>query len=113
MRDVNEAAERFARLTGRAARASALGQSITLDRGRIDLVGADAFADWLPQVPIPSLPFIGAYEIAVASLDALQRILAQSGLAAHALGQSLAVPFPPELGRGAWLFTGEAAADPR
>lgn len=115
VRDVSEAADRFARLTDRTARPSGLGQSIALDRGRIHLVSAEAFAQWLPQVPIPSLPFIGAYGIAVASLDALQRILAQSGLAAHARGEKLIAPFPPELGCGAWLFSaaGEGGGDPR
>ena len=32
-----------------------------LDRGRVELVSADAFARMLPDVPIPSLPFVGAY----------------------------------------------------
>jgi hypothetical protein len=108
--NVAEAADRFARLTGRTAHATPTGQNIALDRGRLDLVSADAFAKWLPQVPIPSLPFIGAYEIAVGSLDAVHSILLRGGLAAHPFGGKLVVPFPSELGCGAWLFSAPGAA---
>ena len=35
------------------------GQAVQLDRGRIDLVTREAFAAALPEIAIPSLPFIG------------------------------------------------------
>src|SRR5262249_4613153 len=57
--DVGEAAARFTRFSGRAAKPSPSGQSIALDRGLVELVGADAFAQMLPQIPIPSVPFLG------------------------------------------------------
>ena len=66
--DADEAAQRFVRFTGRSARSAALGQIIDLDRGRIDLVRSEAFAQLLPDVAIPPLPFIGAYTIVVKSL---------------------------------------------
>ena len=44
------------------------GQTIALDRGRLDLVTADAFARLYPECPIPSLPFAGACGIKVKSL---------------------------------------------
>ena len=68
--DVGEAASRFARFTGRAPEPTRSGQSIQLDRGRIDLVRREAFAAVLPEVAIPSLPFMGAYGVTAASLDA-------------------------------------------
>ena len=52
--DPEEAAERFARFTGREAARSASGQTIALDRGRVELVTAGAFQRRLPE--IPSLP---------------------------------------------------------
>src|SRR5712691_3331123 len=61
--DVAEAAQRFARFTGREAKPSPIGRTIALDRGRIDLVTAETFAQALPDIPIPSLPFAGAYAI--------------------------------------------------
>src|SRR5262249_12448967 len=61
--DVEEAARRFARFTDRQATPSPPGQTIELDRGRVQLVTPDAFARKLPEVAIPSLPFIGAYAI--------------------------------------------------
>ena len=108
--DLEEAARRFGRLTGRQPRSSARGQTIGLDRGRVELVTATAFAKMLPEVPLPSLPFIGAYGISVASLETVERILRQGGLPYVQRGQSLIAPFPPELGCGAWLFSGPNAA---
>jgi hypothetical protein len=106
--NVAEAARRFSRFTGRAAKSSAHGHTIALDRGRIDLVTADAFVTRFPDIAIPSLPFIGAYGIEVGSLDALVGLLSANGLATRRSGQSLIAPFPTELGLGAWLFTGAA-----
>jgi Glyoxalase-like domain len=103
--DLNEAADRFARFTGRATRPSSHGHSIDLDRGRIDLMTAEACAQMLPELPIPALPFIAAYEISVGSLDVVQGILSRNALASRRLGESLVVPFPEPLGHGAWLFT--------
>jgi hypothetical protein len=108
--DVGEAARRFGRLTGRRATPSSLGQAIGLDRGRVELVSANTFSQMLPQVPIPSLPFIGACAISVGSLETVERILRQAGLASERRGPSLMVAFPPELGCGAWLFSCPTAA---
>jgi hypothetical protein len=102
--DVDEAAQRFARFSGRSAASSPLGQAIALDRGRIDLLGADAFAQWLPEVEIPSLPFIGAYAIRVKSLATLAEVLRRAGITAQRREHQLTATFPDELGRGAWLF---------
>jgi hypothetical protein len=103
--DPQEAAARFARFTGRAATRAALGLSIALDRGCVDLVSADAFARWLPEIPIPSLPFAGAYGIRVTSLARTDDLLARAGLPTRHSEHGLAAAFPAELGQGAWLFT--------
>lgn len=102
--DVEEAAHRFARFTGRDARRTAAGRTIALDRGRIDLVGADAFTRLFPELTIPSLPFIGAYAIAVKSLTTLQAALTQGGLPSRRAGRTLVTRFPDALGHGAWMF---------
>jgi hypothetical protein len=103
--DLEDAARRFARFTGRDALSSPLGRTIELERGRVDLVSAETFARMLPEVPIPSLPFIGAYAMRVASVAALDEMLQRAGLRTRRREQDLVVPFPEELGRGAWLFT--------
>src|SRR5499427_4401347 len=103
--DPQEAAARFARFTGRAATGAASGFSIALDRGCVDLVSAEAFAGLLPEIAIPSLPFAGAYGIRVASLLRTEDLLAHAGLPTRWNEQELVAAFPPELGRGAWLFT--------
>jgi hypothetical protein len=114
--DLNEAGQRFERLTGRRARASSLAQSFDLDRGSVDLVTASTFVLVCPQIPIPSLPFIGGYGIEVGSLEIAERVLKQGGLATQRRGgRCLVAAFPEELGRGAWLFScsSDASADRR
>jgi hypothetical protein len=108
--DVREAAGRFARFFGRAAKPSASGQSIALDRGRVELVEADAFARMLPQIPIPSVPFMGTYSIKVRSLSAIKTMLTGVGIATSSLGADLLARFPDELGQGAWIFTEKGSA---
>ena len=66
--DLEDAVRRFASFTDRNAMPSPSGATIELDRGRVQLVSAEAFVRKLPDVPIPSLPFIGAYGIRVASV---------------------------------------------
>ena len=102
--DLDEAAARFARFAGRAADVSPFGRTIRLDRGRLDLVTADAFAALLPECTIPSLPFAGLCEIKVRSLATLEALLGNTGLPARRSGDTLVVPFPAELGIGAWRF---------
>src|SRR5262249_13037022 len=102
--DMNEAAARFARFTGRPAMTIRAGQMIQLDRGRVELVTRDAFAAALPEIAIPSLPFIGAYGVQVASLPTVDTLLRRAGVATRAAGDCLIAPFPRELGTGAWLF---------
>ncbi|HEY7666482.1 MAG TPA: VOC family protein [Xanthobacteraceae bacterium] len=103
--DPQEAAARFARFTGRQATRSESGQTIELDRGRVELMSAEAFTRLFPEVPVPSLPFAGAYGIRVASLAKLAEFLRRAGLPARRGEAGLVAPFPAELGQGAWLFT--------
>jgi hypothetical protein len=102
--DVEEAAQRYARFTGRKARHCPLGHTIELDRGRVDLVSADGFRQMLPEISIPCLPFMGACEIRVASLAALREALKQAGMKTSERAQGLVAEFPEEIGQGAWLF---------
>src|SRR5262249_13198738 len=81
--DVDEAGARFARLPGRPAERCEGGQAIVLDRGRLELVTADAFGRRFPEQPIPSLPFMGACTIAVESLTAAEAALRRGGITAR------------------------------
>ncbi len=103
--DVDEAAARFARFTGRPAQACEGGQAIALDRGRLELVTADAFGRRFPELTIPSLPFMGVCTIAVESLAVTEAVLRQGGIATRRDGAALLVRFPEALGAGAWLFS--------
>jgi hypothetical protein len=102
--DIEEAARRYTRFTGRTAQPSPLGYTIELDRGRLDLVTADGFRQMLPEIPIPSIPFMGACEIRVASLAALRDMLKKAGIETFERAQGLVAGFPAEIGQGAWLF---------
>jgi hypothetical protein len=108
--DVAEAAARFERFTGHKAQATAFGQAaIALDRGQVNLFSAEAFAAMVPEIPIPHLPFMGAYALRVKSLAMVEALLKEQHMAMRRLGGALAVPFPDELGAGAWLFVENAA----
>ncbi|MEA2903850.1 MAG: hypothetical protein QOI12_1237 [Alphaproteobacteria bacterium] len=102
--DVDEAAARFERFTGRSAAPARSGRTIGLDRGRVDLVTRDAFELMLPEIKIPSLPFAGAYSVVVRSLDALGSYLRQNDVRTRRAGDCLVASFPEELGKGAWIF---------
>jgi hypothetical protein len=104
--DVSEAAARFARFAGRPATAGEGGQTIALDRGRVELVTAEAFSRRFPEIAIPSLPFIGACTIAVGSLTSAEAVLRHGRIAVRRDGMRLVARFPDELGLGAWVFTG-------
>jgi hypothetical protein len=103
--DVDEAASRYARFVDRPAVRTRAGQAVVLDRGRIDLVTREAFAAALPEIAIPSLPFIAGYGVVAASLAATEATLRSAGLASRRAGDVLIAPFPEELGKGMWLFS--------
>ncbi len=106
--DVSEAAGRFVRFTGHNATSAKFGQAVALDRGQVSLFSADAFAAMFPEIAIPNLPFMGVYAVRVRSLTAVEALLKQERLTARRLGAALLVPFPEELGVGAWLFVENA-----
>jgi hypothetical protein len=110
--DPGEASERFARFTARPVRANRFGRMLQLDRGHLQFVGADVFATLIPGVPVPSLPFMGAYAIAVRSLTTLARHLRDAGVHASDGRNAVIVGFPPELGQGAWVFVENRAGLP-
>ncbi len=103
--DVDEATARYARFTDRPAKRTRAGQAVQLDRGRIDVVTRDAFIAALPEIVIPSLPFIAGYGVTVKSLDATESVLRSGGLSSRRAGDVLVAPFPDELGKGMWLFS--------
>lgn len=110
--DVGEVTGRFERFTGRKAAATTFGRSIRLDRGRVELVSETAFAALVPEVEPPRLPFLAAYAIRVASLRSTEELLDGAGLTARRAGHVLVVPFPAELGIGAWFFVDDPAQLP-
>jgi len=106
--DVVEAAHRFERFTGRKAAATRFGQAIVLDRGRVQLFGGEAFTAMFPEIAAHGLPFMGLYAVKVQSLAAIESLLRQERMVMRRLGAALCVPFPEELGIGAWLFVENA-----
>ncbi len=108
--DPDEASARFARFTGCVAQANGWGRAVHLDRGRVQLCDAVSFKRLFPELIVPRLPFMGAYGIAVRSLPETQAMLAKVLPGLRRDSASLVVPFPDELGLGAWVFV-ERAAD--
>ncbi len=110
--DVEEAATRYARFTGRAATPIAGGAWLPLDRGGVALVNHDAAAEILPEVAIATLPFMAGYAVRVSSLAAAEAAIDHADLEWRALDDGLVAAFPAELGDGAWFFVERAAALP-
>jgi hypothetical protein len=108
--DVAEATARFERFTGRQAKSPQFGQaSLVLDRGQVQLCSEATFAAIFPEVPVPRLPFIGAYAIQVRSLAVVEELLDKEALTLRRTGSALIVPFPAALGVGAWVFVENGA----
>jgi hypothetical protein len=108
--DVAEAAARFGRFTARPVKAAEIGRAtLSLDRGKVQLVSEAVFKATFPEIPVPRLPFIGAYAIQVRSRSTCEGLMKQAGLKVSHSGEALVVPFPEELGIGAWLFVENAA----
>jgi Glyoxalase-like domain len=110
--DVQEAAERFARFTGRAATPTPGGALIRLDRGGVYLVSHDRVTEKLPEVAIARLPFMAGYALRVQSLAAAEMAVDQADLEWRAIDGGIVAAFPSELGEGAWFFVEQAAALP-
>jgi hypothetical protein len=75
----------------------------------VQIASAESFGRLFPGLAIPRLPFMGVYGVGVASLAQAEAILTRLP-GARRDGATLFVPFPEELGQGAWVFV-ERAAD--
>jgi hypothetical protein len=110
--DVEEAARRFARFTGRAATRTPGGALIRLDRGGVYLVSHERVTERLPEVPVTKLPFIAGYALRVQSLAAAEATVDGADLEWRAIEDGIVAAFPAELGTGAWFFVERASALP-
>jgi Glyoxalase-like domain len=102
--NVDEAAGRFARFTGRTAMDNAFGMALRLDRGGVQLMSGEAFSRLAVGIAVPSLPFIGLYAVKVRSLAVLREALQRGGLSFAAHDGFVLAHFPPALGIGGWIF---------
>lgn len=110
--DVEEAAERFARFTGRKAKRMSGGAVLHLDRGGVYLVTHDRITERIPEVPITRLPFMVGYALRVRSLAAAEKAVDRADLDWHTFETGITAAFPVELGGGAWFFVEDAAGLP-
>jgi hypothetical protein len=110
--DIDEAAQRFTRFTGRRATRTPGGALIRLDRGGVYLVSHERVTERLPEVAIAKLPFIVGYALRVQSLAAAEAAVDHADLDWHVFENGIAAAFPVELGEGAWFFVERADALP-
>ena len=106
--DIAEAAQRFARFSGRPATFTPGGALIRLDRGGVYLVSHDQATEKLPEVPVTSLPFMIGYALGVESLAAAEAAVDGADLEWRAFEDGIVATFPAELGQGAWVFVERA-----
>jgi len=110
--DVEEAARRFVRFTGRASTPTRHGALVRLDRGGVQLVRHRALVDLLPEVASTTVPYIVGYAVEVESQAAAEAAVDDADLEWRAFDGGIIAVFPPELGEGVWYFTEQAAALP-
>jgi len=96
--DPAEPAERYARFTGRAASRDGAVATVRLDRGALHVATPAALADRFGIAPAGRLPCLVAAAIAVASLDAPRRCLAEAGIAARETASGIVASLPRALG---------------
>ena len=112
--DLDEAAARYAGYLDHPADRSEPGAAtVALARGRVALFTPEAFRARLPEVAIPTLPFIAGYGLATRE-PARARALAErvAGATVHDLGpERLAVSLPAGAG-GTLLFSRSGRLDP-
>ena len=106
--DIAEAAQRFARFSGRPATFTPGGALIRLDRGGVYLVSHDQATEKLPEVLVTSLPFMIGYALGVESLAAAEAAVDGADLEWRAFEDGIVATFPAELGQGAWVFVERA-----
>lgn len=110
--DLDEAAQRFARFTGRGVTKTPGGALVRLDRGGVYLVTHDRATERLPEVAITALPFMAGYALEVELLAAAEKAVDHADLEWRALENGIVAAFPAELGEGAWFFVERASALP-
>jgi hypothetical protein len=110
--NVGEAAQRFARFTGRAATPTPGGALLRLDRGGVYLVDHHRASEKLPEVAMAKLPFMIGYALGVKSLADAEAAVERADLEWRAIEDGIVATFPTELGEGAWFFVEQADALP-
>ena len=97
--DPVEAADRYARFTGREPQ----GAGIALDRGRLDFVDPAELARILPGARPPDMPFIAATILESADIAATRKFLAAAGVPVDTLPDGT-IAVAPEFAMGAWMI---------
>lgn len=110
--DTDEAVGRFARYLDRAPDRIEGGWLLSCDRGSIVLLSPARFAECLPGIEVPGLPFISGYSISCRDLDACRVCLKRNQIVYRELTDDVvAVSVPAALG-GTLFFTSGSGAMP-
>jgi hypothetical protein len=110
--DVEEAARRYTRFTGRPTTPTSGGRLLRLDRGGVLFLSHEVLPELVPEVATASVPFMAGYAVRVQSLAAVEKIIDGAGLEWRAFEDGIVASFPVELGEGVWFFVERASALP-
>src|SRR5258706_1537371 len=89
-----EADSRFARFLNRKSVATGFGRAFFLNRGGVQLFDAPGFAQQLPELRIPILPFIGMVALGVERLAETETVLKAAGNPVTRRGEISDLAFP-------------------
>ena len=109
--DPEEAAERYERFTGKPKKATGRGFRINLDRGSLSICNPIDCKRLLPEVDIPSMPFIAAVSIQSSDIDATRSFLDAAGVPLVS-DVDRCVIVSPEAGMGACFALHAYGLDP-
>lgn len=99
------AASRFSRLMARpAAPTEAGGFRIDLDRGAIEFLEEETATALVGMAVDPGASAIIGYRLGVDDLERTAEVLHRAGFPVRLHEGTVVLPFPPQLGTGAWIF---------
>ena len=111
--DVDEAAQRFARFTGRDGKAHIGRRRPVISIAAVFISSTTTeYRNACRRWPITALPFMIGYALRVRSLAAAEIAVERAGLDWHTFEDGITAAFPVELGEGAWFFVEDASELP-
>jgi hypothetical protein len=105
--DVEEVSGRFSRFTGKAIDGEGDYRSLSLDRGRLGFATRAALAGYLPDVEVPTTPFMAAVCLQSGDLNKTQQFLSEADVVTSPLSDHVLLISPDDAAGAAIIIFDE------